>query len=172
MMRAALACFNQGRGSRRKPVIKIGCGLNSGSVVAGQIGSSEHLEFTIIGDAVSLADRTETFNKPFGTEILITENTWRLAGDHIITEEMPPVIEKGRKIRMFAVVNIRGEGAEALLADLGRVPKTDPAVCRRVIGSEGPGTLAELRRLLDIPAPDLSMVNTGEEEKKYKVSKK
>jgi hypothetical protein len=84
---------------------------------------------------------------------------------------MPPVIEKGRKVRMFAVVNIRGEEAYSLLADLGKIPKTDPAVCRRFVGPEGPGTLAELRKLLDIPAPDLSRIDTVEEEKKYKVSK-
>ena len=40
-MRAALIIFNRGRGGDKKPVIRIGCGINSGPVVAGQIGSMQ-----------------------------------------------------------------------------------------------------------------------------------
>ncbi|GHU08963.1 adenylate/guanylate cyclase domain-containing protein [Spirochaetia bacterium] len=170
LMRASLAAFNEGRGSEEKPIIKIGKGLNSGPVVAGQIGSEERLEFTIIGDTVSFADRTETFNKLYGTEILMTEHTWRLAGDRFITEEMPPVMQHGKSVRIFAVINtadpIEGMG---LLHELDRIPRTIPEVSRRCIGPEGPQNLAELRTLLGIPTPDLSKVNTDEEEKKYKV---
>ena len=63
MMRSALMGFNEGRAAR-KPVLKIGCGINTGSVVAGQIGSSERMEYTVIGDAVNFASRTEALNKP------------------------------------------------------------------------------------------------------------
>jgi adenylate cyclase len=99
---------------------------------------------------VNLASRTEALNKPLATDILITENTWKLVGKYLITEEMPPVSVKGKEkpVRMFAVVNMRAKEGEAQ-------PK--------------PETLAEVRKLLGIEAPDLNKVDTGGEEKKYKI---
>jgi adenylate cyclase len=171
LMRAALACFNKDRGVPGKPRIRIGCAINSGRVIAGQIGSDERLEFTILGRAVSLADRTETFNKPFGTEILITERTWLLLGGRFITEEMPSIRDNGELIRMFAVVNVKqGVENDWLFTALGRISGLDMEICRRFIGPDGPQTLAELRTLLGIPAPDLSKVDVSGEEKKYKLS--
>jgi adenylate cyclase len=172
MMRAALQCFNRGRGGDKRPIIKVGCGINSGKVVAGQIGTDERLEYTVIGDAVSLADHTETYNKPFGTEILMTENTLRLTGGRFITEEMPGVTENGKKIRLFAVVNIKDEAeTQRLLAELKGVPKINMTEACRFVGPRGPRTLKELRSLLDISEPDLSKVKLDEREKKIKVHK-
>ncbi|MDR0410684.1 MAG: HAMP domain-containing protein [Treponema sp.] len=173
MMRASLCSFNEGRGGDKKPIIKIGCGINSGDLIAGQIGSDERLEYTVIGDTVSFADRTETFNKPFGTEILISESTWKLCGEFLITEEMPSVTEKGRKVRMFAVVNMEDpDEIENMLKLLDAMPKNIRRITRRCVGANGPQTLAEVRALLGVATPDLSKVNTDEEEKKYKISEK
>jgi adenylate cyclase len=155
MMRLALVDMNRGRNADdfQNPPIRIGCGINSGIVTAGQIGSEQRMEYTVIGDAVNLANRTESLNKPLGTDILITENTWELTGSRFITEEMPPVQIKGKAkpIRLFAVINIREEiGA----------------------GEKGPQTLAELRKLLGIPDIDISNVDTGAKETKYKIGNK
>jgi adenylate cyclase len=172
MMRAALRCFNRDRGGNTRPIIKMGCGINSGKVVAGQIGTDERLEYTVIGDAVGLAEHTETFNKPFGTEILIAENTWRLAGRHFITEEMPSIIENGKKTRIFAVVNLKDQAeAQRLLAELEGIHKIDMTEAGRFVGPQGPRTLKELRSLLDIDEPDLSKVKLDEREKKFTVQK-
>ena len=153
MMRSALLEFNKGRGGDKKPVIKIGCGINSGDVVAGQIGSESRMEYTVIGDAVNLASRTESLNKPLGTDILITENTYNLIKEHVLVEEMPSVHVKGKEepIRMFGVVNI---------------PKLTGV---SGAGPEGPKSIREVRALLGIPEPDLLKVNVNEEEKKYKL---
>ncbi len=154
MMRAALKEFNIGRGGDKKPIIKIGCGLNTGSVVAGQMGSNERMEYTVIGDAVNFASRTETLTKPFGADILITENTYQLVKEHIIVEEMPAVSVKGKEkpVKIYAVVNMPRENSIPLC------------------GLQGPKTLDEVRDLLGIPKPDLSNINPDEEEKKYKVA--
>ncbi len=153
MMRAALQEFNVGRGGDKKPIIKIGCGVNTGPVIAGQIGSNQRMEYTVIGDAVNFASRTEALNKPLGTDILITENTYELVKDHVIVEQMPSVTVKGKEkpVSMYAVVNM---------------PKaTDiPGA-----GPNGPKTMAEVRQMLGIPTPDYAKVNLDEEEKKYKI---
>lgn len=171
MMRASLRCFNKDRGGVKNPVIKIGCGLNSGAVVAGQIGSDERVVFTVIGGAVSFADRTETFNKAFCTDILITEQTWNLVKAHIIAEEMGVVTNDGRKVKIFAVINIKsGAEADRMLLDLKKVPKTDIEICKKYIGPGGPQNIRELRTLTGMPEPDPANLNLDEEEKKYNVA--
>jgi adenylate cyclase len=166
MMRAALLDFNEGRGGDKKPLINIGCGINTGDIIAGQIGSSRRMEYTVIGDAVNLASRTEALNKPFHTDILITENTHALIGEALITEEMPPVSVKGKEkpVRMFAVVNVRNPGDFPTLSGFPVVKDGLSAV-----GENGPKTLAQVRLLLGTSAPDLSGVDTDAEEKKYKI---
>ncbi|MDR1933302.1 MAG: adenylate/guanylate cyclase domain-containing protein [Spirochaetales bacterium] len=150
LMRDALIELNKTRGSEKRPIIKIGCGINSGDVLAGQIGSSRRMEYTVVGDAVNLASRTEELTKFMGVDILITENTRRLIAASILTEEMPSVMVKGKEnpIRIFAVINLKAPKGE-------KQPK--------------PSTLPAVRRLLGLPAPDMSKVNINAEEQKFKI---
>jgi adenylate cyclase len=170
LMRVSLQCYNRGRGEDKRPRIKIGCGINSGTAVAGQIGTGERLEYTVIGNAVTLAERIESFNKLLGTEILITEHTWRLAGRFLVTEEMPGMKENGRNIRLFGVLNIQDPGElNRFFGELERLPDIDMETARRFAGPQGPQTLGELRERLGIREPDLSKVTLDGREKKYQV---
>ncbi len=127
MMRSALLKFNKGRGGDKKPIIQIGCGINSGYVISGQIGSNERLEYTVIGDAVNLASRIEALNKPFGTDILISEEAYSKVKDIFHVEKMQSIKVKGK------------EEPQVIYAVLGR--KDDPSCVK---------DLTELRTLLNI----------------------
>lgn len=105
-MRQRLIAFNQKRYKQNKPEIKIGCGINSGPVVAGQIGSEDRLEYTVIGDTVNLASRIEALNKPFGTDILITEYTYNEIKELYSCVAMDKIKVKGKAkpLQIYAVL--------------------------------------------------------------------
>jgi len=151
MMRKALYYMNKERkeGDMSDPVINIGCGINTGIVTAGQLGSDMRMEYTVIGDPVNLASRIESLTKPLGADILISEDTWNLVGEKFITEEMPSVTVKGKEkpVRLFAVVNFTG-------IDIG------------------PQSMKQVRKLLGIKPPDISKADVNAEEKKYKIDGK
>ena len=148
MMRKALYDMNKNRrkGDLSDPPINIGCGINTGIVTAGQLGSDQRMEYTVIGDPVNLASRIESLTKPLGADILISEYTWKMVNKYFITEEMPSVTVKGKEkpLRIFAVVGAAN-------------------------AEKGPKTLEAVRKLLGIETPDLGKTDLNADEKKYKI---
>jgi adenylate cyclase len=61
--------------------LKLGIGLNSGLVVAGNVGGAGRLEFSVIGDPVNVAARVEAATRETGDTILLTERTRDLLAD-------------------------------------------------------------------------------------------
>ena len=176
--------------AKYKPHIRIGCGLNSGRATVGFMGSYDKMEFTSIGDAVNLASRTESSNKPCGTDVLITEDTYNLLKydfiksefnnftikeenkkDEIIVEVIPVTFEvKGKgKQHFYGVVNMPQFDIEAFFkaGDPNFVVDKD---CAKSVGPNGPKTLEEVRKLLGIPTPDFGGVNLDVEENKVTAS--
>ena len=106
MMRA-LEEFNRLRVDQGREKVSIGIGVNTGSVIAGAIGSSRTLQYTVIGDAVNIAARLCSLAKP--GEIIISETTLELAGPHILSEPRKPVQVKGKReaLQIYSVQGIR-----------------------------------------------------------------
>jgi adenylate cyclase len=86
-------------------------GLNSGSMIAGNVGSKTLFDFTVIGDTVNLASRLEEGNKIYGTSILISEYTFEQAEDWVIVREVGTIQVKGRRatVRVYELVGMKEE---------------------------------------------------------------
>jgi adenylate cyclase len=80
-----------------QPVLHALMGLSTGEVIAGNIGASQRLNYTVMGDPVNLASRLVSINKLYGTTILATEATKRQAGDKVVFRALDRVRVKGRK---------------------------------------------------------------------------
>ena len=82
-MRQELQVFNQEQAARDEPTLKMGIGIATGQVVAGNVGGKDRIEYTLMGDATNLASRLQDKTKELGSEILLSEETYRLTSKEI-----------------------------------------------------------------------------------------
>ncbi len=110
-MRRRLALFNEERVDAGQVPIRIGIGVNSDSVISGNIGSSKRMEFTAIGDGVNLGSRLEAASKLYGTDIVISETTYRPCADRVVVRELDYITVKGKTkpVVIYELVGMRND---------------------------------------------------------------
>ncbi len=94
-MQAALQELSEEWVRKGRPSIPMGIGINSGEVIAGNIGSPQRMEYTVIGDVVNVAARFTS--KAGAGEILLGESTWRHVKNDVPTDALPPMPLKGKR---------------------------------------------------------------------------
>jgi len=116
-MRRELAALNELRISRGQPALKIGMGLNCGQVIAGNIGSEEKMEYTVIGDTVNTASRMESMTKEYGTDFLIPREIYDRVKDQFVVEQCQSARVKGKSaaIEVFKVKGYIEAGQPVLI---------------------------------------------------------
>ena len=95
-MIATLQQLNAEWAAAGKPQLDIGIGINTGDMVAGNIGSDTIMSYTVIGDAVNLGARLESLNKEYGTRIIISESTRAALKGQYDIHPLGDVLVKGK----------------------------------------------------------------------------
>jgi adenylate cyclase len=117
-----MAALNDRWGRSGLPRLRTRIGINSGPVIAGNMGTSTIFNYTIIGDSVNLASRLEAVNKEYGTTIIVGEETWRRTRGGFEGRELDWIRVKGRKAPV---------GIYELAAEAGQLDATRAEVFRQ-----------------------------------------
>lgn len=96
-MQSRLEAWNAQRRSAGLAELHHGIGIHTGTVLAGNIGSSERMSYALVGDAVNVASRIQSLNKDFGTRILVSGETQSRLSDASGLVALPAARVKGRK---------------------------------------------------------------------------
>ena len=124
-MNAALADFNREQVADEMPELRVGFGLATGELVAGNVGSDRKLEYTVIGDPVNLAARLQELTPELGANILMSAETARRA-------------DKVARLRSLGEIEVRGRaGRVEVFSVEGPMPAALPPVSASAADAAG-----------------------------------
>lgn len=95
-MMESLDEFNKEIQAEGIPAFGMGLGINTGTVVVGNMGSAQRFDYTCLGDSVNLASRLEGQSKPYGVKIILGERTAELVKDEYAVVELDCIAVKGK----------------------------------------------------------------------------
>jgi adenylate cyclase len=95
-MMESLDEFNREIGAEGIPPFGMGLGINTGTVVVGNMGSDQRFDYTCLGDSVNLASRLEGQSKPYGVRIILGPRTGELVRDSYPVAELDCIAVKGK----------------------------------------------------------------------------
>ena len=101
-----LDAFNQEIAAEGVPPFGMGLGINTDTVVVGNMGSSQRFDYTCLGDGVNLASRLEGQSKPYHVQIVLGPKTAEAVRDHYFVLELDCLAVKGKKegVNIFTVL--------------------------------------------------------------------
>ena len=102
--------FNKEVALEGVPPFGMGLGINTGSVVVGNMGSAQRFDYTCLGDTVNLASRLEGQSKPYHVKMVIGPETYEYVKDEYLCLELDCLAVKGKAIgvKIYTIVNKNG----------------------------------------------------------------
>ncbi len=111
-MQETLAKLREKWKAEGKPPIYSRMGINTGTVIVGNMGSQSRFAYTAMGDAMNLAARLEAANKAFGTSIMISQFTYERVKDYCLCRELATITVQGKAepIKVYELVGRKEPG--------------------------------------------------------------
>ncbi len=105
-MQEKLAELRTGWAERGKPEITARCGLNSGPIIVGNMGSTLRLNYTVVGENVEFGEHLESSGKAYGTMMTISQPTRDMAGDAIVARwiDIDRITDQSEPIKIFQLI--------------------------------------------------------------------
>ena len=102
--------FNKEISQEGVPPFGMGLGINTGSVVVGNMGSSQRFDYTCLGDTVNLASRLEGQSKPYHVKMVIGPETYEYVKDEYLCLELDCLAVKGKTkgVNIYTIVEKNG----------------------------------------------------------------
>jgi adenylate cyclase len=107
-IRRAMHCLPRPDGRTDPPAVRIG--INTGVALIGNVGSTERLSYTAIGDVVNVASRLEALGKEYEVEILISEATAQRCGTNVQARALGASAVRGREkpLQIYELIGVTG----------------------------------------------------------------
>lgn len=158
--RAAILCQRMARQLNEKwidegqPALNIRIGIHTGETVVGNIGSSERLNYSALGDSVNIASRLEELNKTYATRIIVSQATYERTSAEFVYRPLDVVTVRGRKGGL-RICELMDEEDYASPAEARAVAEQFREAFDACIGEDWPQAAQLLERFLDEYPHDL-----------------
>lgn len=116
-MQQELTAFSLELQEQTQLTVRMRIGINSGMVIAGGVGSDDSRQYTVMGDAVNLANRIESAARPGG--VLVSESVYRQTNRYFQFEAWEPIRVKGKE-QPVAVYEVASAKRKVAGGDVGR----------------------------------------------------
>lgn len=136
----------------KRGALRVRIGIHCDAVVVGNVGSSERMSYTVLGDGVNVAARLEALNKGYGSNICISHSVYREAGEALCVRPLGDVQVKGRRASITVYELLGAYGSDAAFVPSPQteaLARLSTAAYRKRVKNDLQGAIQAYREILE-----------------------